>query len=825
MAGELYHHIFLPGPTGIQDFTSPRRGGSRHRIPSREDRQGHSDHLQQRLDQAWREAREKQVVAHADRQGLYIEFVGESGFDLAFQSLEATRSGIRLQNVRKEGKGDAQRTLATVYIPHAKRGHFLKKIHAYATELTKANKPKNAKLINSISDIRLAVLESFWRPEDRTLIPADAPEWIEAWLSSGHDEIVARFETLSASLDLELRDGVLRFPERSVKLIRANRRQLEELLGWSDDMAEFRPAREVATFYTERENKDQLDLVEEFLDRCSFDDAVDVAVCLLDTGVNNGHPLLQPVLAETDLHTVREDWQTDDHDGHGTLMAGIVAYGDLLVSLGSQYAIPVSHRLESAKIVPPPPAQNPKHLWGHLTLQGISRAEIQTPERRRIVCLAITAKDDRDRGRPSSWSAAIDEAAAGYEDDVHRLIVVSAGNVDDPDHWRTYPDDNLTNEVHDPGQAWNAVTVGAWTDKTNIVDLNLAGYTPIAPAGGLSPYSTTSMTWSARKWPIKPEVVFEGGNVARGPNDSVFDPDDLKLMSTNRDLQVAHFAPFCATSAAAAEAARMAAQIQVEYPDIWPETVRALIVHSAEWTELLKQQFLPDESKQGYARLLRVCGFGIPNLRRALYCASNSLTLVSEASLHPFDRRDGRYVTRDMHLYRLPWPAEALAGLGETPATMKVTLSYFVEPSPGEIGWENRYRYASHALRFDINGPGESQEEFVSRVNVQARNDGRHPGTTGAGKNWTIGEARNVGSIHSDIWSGSAADLASSNMIAIYPVVGWWRERTNENRWNKSCRYALIVSIQTPGEDVDIYTPVAVQIGIQAPIVIEVPHL
>ena len=825
MAGLLYQHIFLPGPTSIQDFTNPRRGGSKPGIPGREDRQGHSDHLRKRLDQAWREAREKQAVAHVDRQGVYIEFAGESGFDLAFQSLEAPRSGIRLQNVRKEGEGDAQHTLATVYIPHAKRSHFLKKIQAYATELTKKNKPKNARLINSISDIRLAVLESFWRPEDQTLIPADVPEWIEAWLSSDQDEVVARFETLSASLDLELRDGVLRFPERSVKLIRANRRQLEELVERSDDIAEFRPAREVATFYIKLENKNQLDLVEKFLDRCSFDDEVDVAVCLLDTGVNNGHPLLQPVLADEDLHTVREDWQTGDHDGHGTLIAGTAAYGDLLVPLGSPNAIRVLHCLESAKIFPPSPEQNPKHLWGHLTLQGISRAEIQAPERRRIVCLAVTAKDDRDRGRPSSWSGAIDEAASGYEDDIRRLIVVSAGNVDDPDHWRNYPDDNLTNEIHDPGQAWNALTVGAWTDKTNIVDPTLAGYVPIAPAGGLSPYSTTSMTWSARKWPIKPEVVFEGGNVARGPNDSVFDSDDLKLLSTNRDLQVAHFAPFWATSAASGEAARMAAQIRVEYPDIWPETVRALIVHSAEWTEVVKQQFLQNESKQEYARLLRVCGYGIPNLRRALYCASNSLTLISEASLHPFDKRGGRYVTRDMHLYRLPWPAEVLTGLGATPVTMRVTLSYFIEPSPGEIGWENRYRYASHALRFEINGPGESQEEFVSRVNVQARDDGTHPGTTGAGQNWTIGEARNVGSIHSDIWSGRAADLASSNMIAIYPAGGWWRERMNQNRWNKSCRYALIVSIQTPGEEVDIYTPVAIQIGIQSPIVIEVPHL
>jgi len=104
-----------------------------------------------------------------------------------------------------------------------------------------------------------------------------------------------------------------------------------------------------------------------------------------------------------------------------------------------------------------------------------------------------------------------------------------------------------------------------------------------------------------------------------------------------------------------------------------------------------------------------------------------------------------------MHLYNLPWPADVLSGLGETQVTMRVTLSYFVEPGPGEVGWENRYRYASHALRFDVNGAGESEGEFVRRVNDQARDDGEHPGTQGLGQNWVIGEARNVGAIHSDI--------------------------------------------------------------------------
>ncbi|MHB1371629.1 MAG: S8 family peptidase [Pseudomonadaceae bacterium] len=821
MAGERYRHIFLPGPTRSDGFTSTKSRGSSFRIPTRDPAE-HSSYLQRRLEETWLEEgklRERQAVIHVERYGAYVEFASEPGFDLVTESLERTRSGIRLLNVRKEGEGTSERTLATVYVPSDKRGHFLRQIQAYATEIdARTNKPKNARLVSSISDIRLAVLKSFWPHDQHSAIPGDTPQWVETWLSSDQVEVLDRFEGLLRAFEVESADGLLRFPERTVKLIRADRNQLTELIAVSDDVAEFRLAKELATFFIELPNPDQVDWLLELRSRCNYEDDNDVAICILDTGVNNGHSLIQPVLADSDLHTVREEWGKSDHDGHGTLMAGIAVYGDLLSHLNGRGPVRIAHRLESAKILPPPPERNPKKLWGYVTVQGISRAEIQEPLRRRIVCVATTAMDDRDRGRPSSWSGAIDELASGYQDDVQRLIIVSAGNTEGSVNWCNYPGSNLTSEVHDPGQAWNAMTVGAFTEKTRITHSTLSSYVAIAPPGGLSPYSTTSVTWPERKWPIKPEVVLEGGNVARGPNNSTIDADDLKLLSTYRYPQVAQFAPFCATSAAAAQAAWMAAQIQVAYPEAWPETIRGLIMHSASWTQAMKDQFLRDGSKASYARLLRICGYGVPSLDQALYCAANSLTLISQATLQPFDKRDGRCVTRDMHLYSLPWPTEVLSGLGETQVSMRVTLSYFVEPSPGEIGWGNRYRYASHALRFDVNGSGEFEEEFVRRINKQARDDGERPDTEGSGQNWTIGEARNVGSIHSDIWRGRAADLANSNKIAVYPAAGWWKERTNQKRWSKSCRYALIVSIQTPAQDIDIYTPVAIKLGVAIPV-------
>ena len=111
--------------------------------------------------------------------------------------------------------------------------------------------------------------------------------------------------------------------------------------------------------------------------------------------------------------------------------------------------------------------------------------------------------------RPSAWSAAIDSLAVDFDGEgaIPRLLVVSAGNVSDSNAWPHYPDSNDTDGVHDPAQAWNALTVGACTDLVRITEVDGGGYAPIAPEGGLSPFSTTSLTWE-QHWPLKPDVCF-----------------------------------------------------------------------------------------------------------------------------------------------------------------------------------------------------------------------------------------------------------------------------------------------------------------------------
>lgn len=837
VAKDKLPHIVLTDKPETSLYTTTSSGGHGEPNPIR-DRVVHGQYLQSKLNQAWEESEdEQQAVKHNTRTGIYLEFASDPESDLELKSLENIPKQIRLLNVRKEvttkivdtEKTKQTTTYATIYIPHKEKSFFLERLEDYLNKEKDSEKgnPRNSKLLDSISDIRKVILSSFWSDLSEP-IPDNEPEWVEIWLSSHEEEVIGRFQDLLTEINIPVRDGVIKFPERAVIVAFANNKQLEELILLSDHIAEYRKAKTTADYWMKSNNSEQAEWIEDLLDRCDINSDSLSTVCILDTGINNGHPLLTNILSDEDCQSVDIEWHTHDHDKHGTLMAGVVAYGDLTEALETGERIELIHQLESIKILPPPPEQNEPNIWGFITSQAISLAQIQAPDKQRTICMAVTAEDTRDQGRPSSWSAELDQQASGANDDIQRLIIISTGNTENiTDAANNYPDTQITDSVHDPAQSWNALSVGAFTELDDITDPEYAGYLPVAPKNGLSPFTTTSATWEENKWPIKPELVLEGGNLAVDDSGFPTECDDLSVLSTFYDPQKAHFSTFNMTSAATAKLSWMAGKLQAMNPNFWPETIRGLLVHSADWPETLKHQFIKEDAgKIDYKYLLKICGYGVPDFDRALHSAQNSLTLIAQETIQPFDKKakGGGYRTKDMHLYELPWPKETLLELpDETPVNMKVTLSYFIEPGPGEVGWRDRYRYASHAFRFELNSPGESKEVFSKRINKAARDeDEEKPGTKSPSGHWMFGsEARNRGSIHSDIWEGTAADLADSNLIAVSPTIGWWRERPHLGKWNRETRYTLIVSIETPDETVDVYTPVAVQVGI--PVEVEVP--
>jgi hypothetical protein len=157
--------------------------------------------------------------------------------------------------------------------------------------------------------------------------------------------------------------------------------------------------------------------------------------------------------------------------------------------------------------------------------------------------------------------------------------------------------------------------------------------------------------------------------------------------------------------------------------------------------------------------------------------------------------------------------------LGAADVTLKITLSYFIEPIASRRGWRRRYSYASHGLRFELKAPAETVDDFVARVNQEARAEEEGGSRPSSGSDrWLVGpNQRNVGSLHQDIWEGSGAALAEAGMIAVYPVGGWWKNAKNKSRIDRPVRYALLVSLKTTEQGIDLYTPIATQLSLPIP--------
>ena len=821
--GELRRHFILKAVTETEPYRRPAMRQDRKTTPER-NRTEHSATLRTDLEavaDAAREAAEAQSAAGMDRGlGLQVEFLGFPNVALAFESLAREQQGIELLSVRR--KGDS--TLAAAFVPEGKLVHFEKLISDYVARRRDSigRARDNRRLIDTIQGIRKATIEALWT-DDQDAFPETEDEvlWWEVWLRKGTTagQSSPTFRELADAAGIKVSPGQLDFPERSVVTARGSLRQFRRSMTLLNGIAELRRAKETAEPFDSAGPEEQAEWLDELLSRTEFPISEDVPfVCLLDTGVNRGHRLLEPVVSSKDLHSVDPAQTGYDTHGHGTRMAGLALAGDLSKVLVDSGPLVLQHRLESVKLLPEGrgPRTGDEYLHGLRTKQAVARAEIHAPFRRRVFGMAITAIDDRDSGRPSAWSAAVDALAIGADESrargQRRFLAVCAGNVDGWEN-KSYPEVNEADGIHDPGQSWNALTVGAYTNLVTITEIDGEDYHAVAPAGGLSPFSTTSVPWGGQ-WPFKPDVVFEGGNAAVDKLGAV-DIASLSMLTTHHIPAERTFTTMNMTSAATALACRFAARVMAVYPTLWPETIRALIVHSAEWTDQMRAMHIPTgrlAKKQDYAGLLRRCGFGVPDLGRALWSVSNSLAMVLEGQIQPYRKRPGREpVLNEMNLHSLPWPTDALLELGDETVEMRVTLSYFIEPNPSRRG-RSRYRYESHGLRFDVIRSYETREQFRRRVNQAAREEG-YISEAGSDDGWLIGtRARTRGSVHADIWCGSAADLAQRSCIAIVPTAGWWKTRKALKRFESVARYVLVVSIRAPEQNVDLYSEVATRI-------------
>ena len=828
-------HILVTRPAIADAYTSYQTGRGSARPPSPLDRVGHSAVLRAAALAAERQAIADRAMATQQLgvvpgEGTYLQFESWPGFELKLSTLSPATGTHRpeLVAVQHVVVDDQTVEVATVFVPDGGLGHFLDRFDQYASEDTVYGHPRHADFVERIARVQLATLAALWTDPPESFPAPDETVWWEVWLRRADGGELARLRSVAERADFVVDGRHLVFDNRTITLVHASATQLGQAFDVLDDFAELRLARTTSALFSQAPAVDQSEWIADLVRRTTTAPLEGPSVCVLDTGLHREHALLVDSIGTSDRHSCDPAWGVTDHDGHGTAMAGLALYGDLRRAIEGGHLVDLRHRLESVKILPPT-GENDPELYGALVAEAVSRVEIAEPDRRRAFSMAVTAGGDYGPGTPTSWSAAIDALAAGqvlvgddelrFDDaegaEPHRLFVLSAGNVACAE--TAYLARCDVSAVEEPAQAWNALTVGAHTELVDVAasGSDWAGWSPVAPAGDLSPVSRTSVVFD-RNWAVKPDVVAEGGNVAVSSAGSDFDtPPSLQLLTTSSQTVGRMLTTTNATSAATAQVAELAASLMAEYPAYWPETIRALIVHSARWTTRMQERGRQaGESKGEREKVFRRYGRGVPDRAIAMRSATDALTMVVQDVIHPYKAG----LLREMHTHALPWPTDALDDLGDQQVLLRATLSYFVEPNPTRR-WSRRYRYASHLLRFELKHSLETDEDFRKRLNKRALDEEEErPPLPGDDTGWFLGSnGRNRGSLHTDTWHGPADELARRGRIAVYPIGGWWKEQRRRDRSELGARYALILSIDTPADAADVWTPVAQQVGIPIP--------
>lgn len=572
---------FLRGRVGrVERYQSPQGGGGdKPPLPPR-DRAAHAAHLRSELD-ALKAAVEARPPGQRDPDATreIVAVTPEPRQGLPAESLADEKSDVRVVGEDPD-TGLVLLDAKTVNLT-ALRG----KIDLYSDPAkdTESGNPKNAPLLAPIKALGLAGVSDLATSPGR-LEAAYRPRWLALMCRGGHhDQDAARASRAQLGRQLHRLFG-LSGPEASfdaalhtVFYVKLSVEQLGQLVGSVDCIYEFELA--------EREIRDWLLLEERGLDLREHKQTPPPpdapAVVILDTGIQDTHPLLAPsILSATSALPGIESGV--DANGHGTRMAGVALHLDhvgLAIESGSSEA---AHWIQSVRILVRP-NQNigsaEIQTWGPRTIKAAESAEAHEGPRARAFAMAVTSPVDELR--PTDWSQALEQLA--WNEGRGRLICVSAGNAEVSTALvEGHPATALGQPIEDPAQAWNALTVGACTHRTRIPpDPNFSAYRAVGAAGGASPL-TTSRPTEADRVPNKPDIVMEGGNIAfDGALPSTM--DSLSALTTNHRLEKPLWT-LNGTSEATARAANLAARIWATEPTLHSATVRGLLVHSASWT-------------------------------------------------------------------------------------------------------------------------------------------------------------------------------------------------------------------------------------------------
>jgi hypothetical protein len=309
-APRIRRHLLMPAPPSSEPYTPHQRKIEQPLYPGPQDRRRHARALERELTIAEREAHEARdatdISVHGAEPGIYIQFESPPNVELKLESLEERRKGIELVAVQNvPGVEGATIQLATVFVPDGSVKHFFNRFEQYERERTKKkNEPRHKDLVDRIAALRKATLRALWTDSSEAYPADDETIWWEIWLRRHDGGELARLLEFAAQSRLVVGERRLGFDDRIVVLVRGTATQLATSLDVLNDLAEVRKAKESSAYFVDSAPDEQANWVNELKRRMIVPGSGAPAVCILDTGVTRGHPLLEDLIAVDDAMAI-----------------------------------------------------------------------------------------------------------------------------------------------------------------------------------------------------------------------------------------------------------------------------------------------------------------------------------------------------------------------------------------------------------------------------------------------------------------------------------------------------------------------------------------
>jgi hypothetical protein len=378
-------------------------------------------------------------------------------------------------------------------------------------------------------------------------------------------------------------------------------------------------------------------------------------LCIIDSGLIEGHPLLEGAVIGARSKSYPDTLGSPipaagtDAARHGTAVAGVALYGDLDRCVLSKTFEPGAAIINARILDDNNKLAHDRMPYIRDIVEGLAKT-----------CRIFNLSFGLEAAGSALSPYAADLDALVRERDA--IIIVAAGNEHPegkypqpsllPPHPAHLLEDGL--EVLRPAEALNVLTVGSITTHKDPHPGNAA----IRGAAGKrtsSPFTRAG----ALQGVVKPDLVEEGGDLAIDTQlDRWTRNPGLRIPTTGPEYATSGklFTYSDGTSIAAPKVAHLVARLMAAMPEVSANLVRALLVNSASYPEGVESY-----SKE---QKLRLCGFGVPDLDRAMHCTDSRATLYFA----------GEIEIDAVHLFEIPVPDELTTSKGKKRIT--VTVAY-----------------------------------------------------------------------------------------------------------------------------------------------------